>query len=472
MNLKERNNLSEKMLSQTETVSQSLSLEQEKSLDLFMKGENIFLTGPGGSGKSFLIKKMIEMSREIGKCVNVCALTGCAALLLECNATTIHSWSGINYVSPVQTDETIIRRVSSKKYIKKSWKEVDVLIVDEISMLSGRLFCLLNSIGKIIRKSSRAFGGIQVVFLGDFFQLPPIGDAEDGQFCFETEDWLSVFPLENHVVLKTIFRQNDSQYVDILQEVRYGKLSKKSIDILNEYVGRDKDMSTVITKIFPIRKRVAYINKEMFEKLKTPIVKCELSIHTDMKTHNDILIPDSTLEKCALLTKLEIENEIENIIKLHSLEPFELKVGAFVMCTKNMSIERRICNGSQGIITNFIDGRPQVKFSNGVTMLMKEELYQSETYPTIAIGQFSLCLAWAITIHKIQGTTLERAQIDVGENIFEYGQTYVALSRVKSLDGLYLLNFNPSKIKANPKVVEFYTMLEMTNNLSDCRLES
>ena len=440
-----------------------LSLEQEKSLDLFMKGENIFLTGPGGSGKSFLIKKMIEMTREKKKIVSVCALTGCAALLLDCNATTIHSWSGINYVSPVQTDDAIIRRVSSKKYIKKGWKEVDVLIVDEISMLSGRLFCLLNMIGKLIRKSKSPFGGIQVVFIGDFFQLPPIGDAEEGQFCFESDEWINVFPLENHIVLKTIFRQNDSQYVDILQEVRYGKLSKKSIDILNEYVGRDKDMSTVITKIFPIRKRVAYINKEMFEKLKTPIVKCEMTIHTDILTVKETVIPDSVLQKCAMLTKLEIENEIENLIKLHSLEAIELKVGAFVMCTKNVCLDKKICNGSQGVVTNFIDGRPQVTFSNGLVMTMNHEIYQSENYPTIAIGQFPLCLAWAITIHKIQGTTLERAQIDVGETIFEYGQTYVALSRVKSLDGLYLINFNPSKIRANPKVIEFYTMLELNN---------
>ncbi len=114
------------MQSQSQSQSQLLSLEQEKSLDLFMKGENIFLTGPGGSGKSFLIKKMIELSKERKKNVTVCALTGCAALLLDCNATTIHSWSGINYVSPVQTDDAIIRRVSSKKYIKKGWKEVDV----------------------------------------------------------------------------------------------------------------------------------------------------------------------------------------------------------------------------------------------------------------------------------------------------------------------------------------------------------
>lgn len=454
-----------------QSLEQMLSLEQEKSLDLFTKGQNIFLTGPGGSGKSFLIKKMIEASRELKKKVSVCALTGCAALLLDCGATTIHSWSGINYVSPVHTDDTIIRRVSSKKYIKTNWKETDVLIVDEISMLSGRVFTLLNSIGKTIRKNKTPFGGIQVIFIGDFFQLPPIGDGEDGQFCFESEDWLDVFPLENHIVLNTIFRQTDMEYVNILQEVRHGKLSKKSIAILNEYVGRDKDMSTVITKIFPIRKRVAYINKEMFEKLKTPLVTCELEIHTDLKTVNEGPIHASVLDKCALLTKLEIDNEIQNLIKHHSLEPLELKVGSFVMCTKNLNLEKKICNGSQGIITNFIDGRPQVTFSNGLVMTMNQELFQSENYPTIAIGQFPICLAWAITIHKIQGTTLERAQIDIGETIFEYGQTYVALSRVKSLDGLYLLNFNPSKIRANPKVIDFYTMLESIGKLASLNLE-
>lgn len=439
-----------------------LSLEQEKCLDLFTKGQNIFLTGPGGSGKSFLIKKMLEVSIALKKRVNVCALTGCAALLLDCHAKTIHSWSGINYVSPTNTDDSIIRRISSKKYIKTNWKETDVLIVDEVSMLSGRVFTLLNSIGRTIRKSTKPFGGIQVIFIGDFFQLPPIGDAEDGQFCFESDDWLDVFPLENHIMLKTIFRQTDMEYVEILQEVRQGKLSKKSVETLNRYVGRDKDMSTVITKIFPIRKRVAYINKEMFEKLKTPVVTCELTIHTDLKTLNDGAIPIIILDKCAMLTKAEIDIEIENLIKHHSLEAIDLKLGSFVMCTKNVCLDRKICNGSQGIITNFIDGRPQITFSNGVVMTMATEMFQSENYPAIGVEQFPICLAWAITIHKIQGTTLERAQIDVGETIFEYGQTYVALSRVTSLEGLYLLNFNPSKIRANPKVIEFYANLSLS----------
>jgi len=438
-----------------------LSEEQIHALDLFTKEENIFVSGPGGSGKSFLIKQMIDHAIKKRKYVSVCALTGCAALLLDCNATTIHSWSGINIVT-TQTDEDIIRRVSSKKYIKKNWKDVDVLIVDEVSMLSGRIFTLLNSIGKHMRKNTKPFGGIQVIFVGDFFQLPPI-DSEQ-QFCFESEDWFEVFPIKNNILLKTIFRQTDTDYIEILQEARIGQLSKKSIDILNLYVARDRDVSCVLTKIFPIRKKVEYINREMFDRLKTPIVTCELIKKSDMDILKDgRQIHTNVLEKCALLSPIEILNEMEYIIKQNSLTSIDLKIGSFVMCTKNVCMDKKICNGSQGIITNFIEDSPQVTFSNGVVMTMKIEFYQSENYPTIAIGQYPICLAWAITIHKIQGTTLERAQIDVGETIFEYGQTYVALSRVKSLDGLYLLNFNPKKIRANPKVIEFYESLQESN---------
>lgn len=232
------------------------------------KGSKYISYWTRGSGKSFLIKKMLEVSIALKKRVNVCALTGCAALLLDCHAKTIHSWSGINYVSPTNTDDSIIRRISSKKYIKTNWKETDVLIVDEVSMLSGRVFTLLNSIGRTIRKSTKPFGGIQVIFIGDFFQLPPIGDAEDGQFCFESDDWLDVFPLENHIMLKTIFRQTDMEYVEILQEVRQGKLSKKSVETLNRYVGRDKDMSTVITKIFPFVNGLLTLTRKCLKNLK------------------------------------------------------------------------------------------------------------------------------------------------------------------------------------------------------------
>ncbi len=138
------------------------------------------------------------------------------------------------------------------------------------------------------------------------------------------------------------------------------------------------------------------------------------------------------------------------------------------MCTVNLDMERGICNGSQGVVTGFVgtDIKPEVKFANGVTLVIGQHTWQSSDYPTIAIAQFPLQLAWAMTIHKIQGATLARAQIDIGNVIFEYGQTYVALSRIQSLDGLYLAGFNPGRIKANPRVKLFYAQMQTKNEIT------
>jgi ATP-dependent exoDNAse (exonuclease V) alpha subunit len=145
-------------------------------------------------------------------------------------------------------------------------------------------------------------------------------------------------------------------------------------------------------------------------------------------------------------------------MKANNLEPISLKKGAFVMCTRNLS--SKICNGSQGVITDFIMGKPQVTFTNGTVSIIDPHEFQHSEFPSIVVKQYPLCLAWAMTIHKIQGSTLDCAAIDIGQTVFEYGQTYVALSRVRSLEGLYLLNFNASKIRANPKVVAFYKSVE------------
>jgi len=170
------------------------------------------------------------------------------------------------------------------------------------------------------------------------------------------------------------------------------------------------------------------------------------------------------LKKCARLTNQEIEYETTQLINSTSCLPIlRLKKGSAVMCTVNLDMENGICNGSQGIVIDIIDAKPYpiptIKFSNGIVKKMAIHYWQSEEYPTIAIGQLPLCLAWALTIHKIQGATLEMAEMDIGQSIFEYGQTYVALSRIKSLNGLYLSEFHPYKIKANPKVKEYYNAL-------------
>jgi ATP-dependent DNA helicase PIF1 len=428
--------------------------EQVVGMDLFSKGKNIFLTGPGGTGKSLLIQKMVEYAKNTKKSCTVCALTGCAAVLLDCKATTVHAWSGVGTMNGL--DEDVIRRVTKKQTSKDNWK-TDILIVDEVSMMSKRMFELLNKIGQLIRKNKNPFGGIQVIFVGDFFQLPPI--EKDG-FCFESEQWFDVFPKNQHVELKTFFRQVDPVYIDILMKVRKGSLDKASIDILEKYVARDREQP--ITKIVPTRKHADFINQTMFDKITEPSNTFNALIHKTVTIHlNDGKALDPyVIQRCNALSEQEKDREIDTLLKNHNMSSsIELKVGAQVMCTRNINMEANIINGSQGVVVEFLKNRPVVLFSNGRRMIMERVLVQSDVLPTVAIEQYPLSWAWAMTIHKIQGCSLTHAQIDIGNSIFEYGQTYVALSRVRTMDGLYLMNFQPNRIKSNPKVIAFYNSL-------------
>lgn len=440
--------------SETKPNVDVFSAEQNQAFELYANGDNVFLTGPGGTGKSFLIKKMIEHAKLKGKSCVVCALTGCAAILLECNASTIHSWGGIGMMNG--DDDAIVRRVAQKKELRGNWK-TDILIVDEVSMMSKRMFELLDAIAKRVRQNSRPFGGMQVVFVGDFFQLPPV--EKDG-FCFESDQWFEVFPKKQHLELKTFFRQSDPVYIDILMQVRKGKLDKESIAQLEKYVARDRDQP--ITKIVPTRKQADFINQDMFSKVKETIHTFDALIHKELTVYlkDGKNIEPAILSMCNALRETEKDREIESLIKNNNIQQtLILKKGTQIMCMRNIDLERGICNGSQGTVVDLVKGRPMVLFTNGTRMLMEQQVYQSEVYPTLAVCQFPLCLAWALTIHKIQGSSLTHAQIDIGNSIFEYGQTYVALSRVRTMDGLYLMNFQPSRIKSHPKVIAFYESL-------------
>ena len=448
-----------------------LSIEQKYALEKFKRGENLFITGPGGTGKTTLIKNLIYYAKSNKKKIQVCALTGCAAVILNCNARTIHSWSGIKLARGEKTK--IIDNILKSRKLLKEWKKLDILIVDEVSMMSQKIFELLNEIGKRSRLSTLAFGGIQVVFTGDFFQLPPVSNVDEPEsenFCFESPSWYEVFKLENHIELQTVFRQNDKEYINILSEIRKGELTKENINILEKYVKRNwnhENPLIVPTKLFPTRIKADYINSLMFSKLDEDEYHFEYSIKTDCKLFIDSgksFNIEQTL-KCEKMTNEEIEYEINNLINNTCCEKLlKLKKGAFVLCRVNIDMENKICNGTQGVVTNIINNGDntsiEVMFSNGIKKILEPYFWQSEEYPRIAIKQFPLCLAWALTIHKIQGATLSMAEIDIGNSIFEYGQTYVALSRIQSLDGLYLSEFDPTKIRANPKVKEFYKKIK------------
>ena len=441
------------------------SLEQQIAFNKYISGKNIFITGPGGSGKSKLIRDIKADALKRDKKIQVCALTGCAAVLLDCRAKTIHSWSGIGLGNGSQ--QALIEKIKKNHFKRHCWKSLDILVIDEVSMMSKKIFNLLDAIGKAIRHSSKPFGGIQLIFSGDFYQLPPVGQKEEPetiQFCFESENWFKTFEKENNIQLKTIFRQKDPIYADIFNQIREGKLKKSSCELLNKYINREKPNDFSPTKLFPTRYKADYVNQEEMLKLEEEEeCICNLQVQTNL--------PMSEKDKLERnnLTKEQIETEL-NYIQGNLLceASIKFKKGAQVMCIVNIELPNGfiLCNGSQGKIVGIKDNIPIVRFNFNnnqvVEMPMVPHIWPSENIPGIGVSQVPLILAWALTIHKSQGATLDCAEIDVGNSIFECGQTYVALSRIKNLEGLYLTSFEPTRIRINKNVRDFYDNLNMS----------
>jgi ATP-dependent DNA helicase PIF1 len=442
----------------------SLTDEQYYVLDLFKEGKNLFITGPGGVGKSHLINTLVHYCNRVNKPVQVCALTGCAAVLLGGKAKTIHSWSGINFCDGKNSE--LISKALNRYIIKMNWKKTQVLIVDEVSMMSKKMIMVLEEMARKARNSIKVFGGIQVVFCGDFYQLPPVckDKSDNSKFCFEANIWSTIFPLDQQIQLTHIFRQKDKAYLELLSQVREGTISAKNIKILKErmHVATPKG----ITQLSPIKSRVNSINDARFKALASDEHECVMTIeyNTYKYIRSGKSIEPELLRKGKSLTPAQKEMAVNKLLTNSKGEKvMVLKVGSFVMCTANIDMENGICNGAQGTIIDFIENSPVIKFNNGITKTLSKHCWQSSDYPTISITQYPLQLAWAITIHKMQGATLESAVMDLGNNVFENGQIYVALSRVKSLEGLYLTEFNPRVITTNPKVRAFYKKIPVLN---------
>ena len=278
-----------------------------------------------------------------------------------------------------------------------------------------------------------------------------------------------------------IFRQSDPVYSTILNQLREGKVKRSSVNILNECVNKPVSEDVIIkpTKLFPTKNKVQQININEMANLTTEIFEYKMKYVNDISTKDKDSLNNVSVKKLKTEDKLKVAGftqeqifaELEQIKKnLICEEDLQLREGAQVMCVVNLDVEfAKICNGSQGIVVGFTESKdikvPIVKFTNGVKMAINYHVWPSDNIPGIGVAQIPLILSWALTIHKSQGATLDIAEIDAGSGIFECGQTYVALSRVKSLEGLYLTALNVGKIKVNKKVQEFYS--QITNNNSN-----
>jgi ATP-dependent DNA helicase PIF1 len=441
-----------------------LSKEQQIAFNLFKQGKNVFITGPAGSGKSELIKIFYNHAIEQFKSIQICALTGCAAVLLGCKARTLHSWSGIGLGN--SSVQSLVTKITKTHHAKTSWRTTHILIVDEVSMLSKKLFEILNSIGQFLRRNNNPFGGIQLVFSGDFYQLPPVGNKEEDpdteKFCFESDKWNQVFDISAQIQLIKIFRQQNIDYALILNKIRQGKITSSIDNLLKSLVSKpiDESLVTKPTQLCPVRKTADCINQLELKK-----INIEPTVFK-MEYLKDIEIPKGDHNLRRQFSTSDISNEWAYLSKnVMCDEILHLKVGSQVMSTINIQSEDDsylvVFNGSQGIITKFCEVTriPYVKFNSGLEMAMGKHIWMSEKIPGVGVSQIPLILAWALTIHKSQGASLDAAEIDIGSDIFEGGQTYVALSRVRTIEGIYLKSYDVSKIKTKKCVKEYYNSL-------------
>lgn len=476
--------------SQTPSISSPpqdivLSPEQTRVLAMVQGGENVFFTGSAGTGKSVLLREIIRVcgGRGSGR-LAITASTGIASINI--GGTTVHSWAGIG-LGQEDAKRLAGKFLGQPKFesVVERWRKVQTLIIDEISMIDGILFDKLEYIARMVRRDERPFGGIQLVVSGDFCQLPPVPDRDKNGismpaiFAFEAKSWRRCIP--RPVVLTKVFRQKEQGFVDMLNLLRWGKTSGEVVRTFRS-LARPVPYTDGIgpTELYPLRAEVERANRTRLDALPGSGTRYDATDTPGINSYGErVSLP-------------QMERLLDRLVAPRSVL---LKVGAQVMLIKNL-VQGQLVNGSVGQVigfctpqeasqspidigteeglkgnkaealrdvTRYTDAKwPVVRFTNGRELLcVPAEFTVSNAYGEVEATrwQIPLILAWALSVHKSQGQTLERVKVDLGRT-FEKGQAYVALSRATSINALEVYNFHASKVMVHRRVLEWNNEME------------
>ncbi|KAK1878707.1 ATP-dependent DNA helicase PIF1 [Dissostichus eleginoides] len=410
--------------------SRKLNKDQSAVLTAVLSGKNVFFTGSAGTGKSFLLKRI--MGSLPPKSTFATASTGVAACHI--GGTTLHNFAGIGSGSaPLEQCIELAQRPG----VLQHWTSCRHLIIDEVSMVEAQFFDKLESVARSVRRSTAPFGGIQLIICGDFLQLPPVSKGkEKASFCFQARSWRKV--IQVNMELMEVRRQTDQVTEEVtakLMESAYHRIEKDGI---------------LATRLCTHKNDVELTNDNKLQQLPGSARVFE-ALDSDP----------------ALVKTIDAHSPVSRLI--------QLKVGAQVMLTKNLDVARGLVNGARGVVVAFENGKhglPRVHFLCGVTEVLKLErwVFKSGGGLHLSRQQLPLKLAWAISIHKSQGMTLDCVEISLAR-VFESGQAYVALSRARSLEGLRVMDFDPRVVRADPDVLVFYKRLRKERILMQASMD-
>jgi len=412
-----------------------LNVKQQYATDEVLKGQNILLTGPAGTGKSYTIEYIINSLKNNNKNYGMTATTGTAAVLIE--GQTLHSFMKIGLGNGSIIDN--IKKIKRHHGTFKCLAELEVLIIDEVSMLDAELFDKVSDIFAYIKSShfndkelqKKPFGGLQIILVGDFCQLAPV----NGLYCFLSKTWdkLSI----KTIVLEEIIRQEgDLLFIKLLQIVRKGRCTDNILNVLSKLKNTQFHTDIIPTRLYPINIDVDKINNIEIAKLK--------SKGNQSKLYKAICI--------------------ENNNKSSSVLDVELTYGSQVIINRNIDISNGLVNGKRGVITYL--GEDHVIIRDVNNNAFKIEYYKdinensydiSRKCYTSYVSHIPVKVCYAMSIHKSQGMTIDALELDLGENIFTAGQAYTALSRAKSLNSIKIINVVKESFKINPYVKKFYS---------------